>query len=632
MKKKNLLYIVCALAIVSFCSCEDFLNKDPQDKQTNSTYWQTETSLRTYAQDFYSSFFIGYETNYTVFGGYFSGDDYTDDYINLNNANTNGAGYIYFSTSATTDWNSRTATWTNNYGTIYKANVMIEKIPGMKISDEAKKHWTGIARYFRAMAYSTLAKYYGGVPYYDKVTDPVDPALYNDRESYLTIAQKIQDDFQYALENVRVDDTKRQVNRSVVGAYMSREMLYHATWLKYHGATVGSTAAKIADGDIKNLLQGAINGANVVMNSGNFKIGDTYNALFTTDELAGNKEVIWYREYTSGVQGNALMSYNGLEDQTQGGVTQAVINSYLCSDGLPVAQSPLYKGKEDPSIMKSFKDRDPRLYQTVADSLRIMSAIGTKYTEGTSPTGYPTKKFLNDEWNAARSPLSTGILSPADAPCIRYAEVLLNYVEARYEISKVGGDAFVQGDLDKTVNELRKRQLTKWQDKEAKTMPAVQLAGGGLSVNGVVINDPARDASVDPVLWEIRRERRVELIMEGRRGEDLRRWAKFEYLNSEDANGNPTLSFLGAYVNMADYPTISAKDANGKRVLFLFDPENPTNTDSDKGYIHYLRGKALRIFKNGELDSERYYLRAIPAAQLTIYKNNNKPITQNPGW
>lgn len=57
MKKKNLLYIVCALAMGSLCGCDDFLNKDPQDKQTNDTYWQTETSLRTYAQDFYSSYF-----------------------------------------------------------------------------------------------------------------------------------------------------------------------------------------------------------------------------------------------------------------------------------------------------------------------------------------------------------------------------------------------------------------------------------------------------------------------------------------------------------------------------------------------------------------------------------------------
>ena len=72
----------------------------------------------------------------------------------------------------------------------------------------------------------------------------------------------------------------------------------------------------------------------------------------------------------------------------------------------------------------------------------------------------------------------------------------------------MGGNAFTQSDLDKSINELRDRQLTKWGDTEAKTMPKVQLNGGNLSVNGVVINDPARDPDVNPVLWEIRRIRK----------------------------------------------------------------------------------------------------------------------------
>ena len=632
MKKKHLLYSACFLALASLSSCENFLDKEPLDKPTNDTYWQTETSLRTYAQDFYSTYFNGYGTDYTVFGGYFSGDDYTDDFINLNNANTYSAGYIYFPTSATTDWNSKTAIWSNNYSIIYKANVMIEKIPGMDISEEAKNHWTGVAKYFRAMAYSALLKTYGGVPYVDKVADPADPALYKDRDSYLFVAQKVLEDFQYALKYVRNDDTKRQVNRYVVGSYMSRELLYHATWLKYHGTTIGPTSETVADADIKELLQGAINGADVVMSSNLYKIGNTYNALFTTDDLANNPEIIWYREYTTGVQCNALMSYNGPEDQTQGGVTQNVIESYLCTDGLPIGQSPLYEGKDDPSIWNSFKNRDPRLYQTVADSLRIKSALGTNYSEGTSPTGYATKKFLNDEWLKSGSAFCTGILSPADAPCFRYAEVLLNYAEARYEIARVGGDAFTQEDLNKTINQLRQRQLTKWGSTEAQTMPQVQLGNGNITVNGVTINDPARDPEVDPVLWEIRRERRIELIMEGRRGEDLRRWAKFEYLNSENADGTPSKTFLGAYVNVADYEGMKSKNEKGDRVLFLFDPADPSNQDTDKGYINYLQGDDLRVFKKGDLNSERYYLRAIPAEQITVYKDNGYTLTQNPGW
>lgn len=634
MKNKKLLYIGCLLLGTSLCSCEDFLTKDPQDKQTNDTYWQTETSLRTYAQDFYSSYYTGYGTDYTIFGGFYSGDDFFDDFL------SNGGGYLYFPLSATTDYNAVTSTWKNNYSVVYKANVMIEKIPGMNISDEAKKHWTGVARYFRAMAYSAMLKIYGGVPYIDHVVDPADEAeLYKDRDSYLFVAQKVLEDYQYALENVRTDDTQRQVNRYVVGAYMSRDMLYHATWLKYHGTTVGPTSEKVGDEDIKNLLQGAINGAEVVMNSSNFSIGNTYNALFTTDDLADNPEVIWYREYTSGVQCNALMSYNGKEEE-RGGITQDAIESYLCSDGLPIGQSPLYEGTDDPSIQNAFQNRDPRLYQTVADSIRLVAVRGITFTSSCSTTGYACKKFLNDAWYAEDSPYCSNINSPVDAPCMRYAEVLLNYVEARYEISRVGGPAFSQNDLDKTINLLRDRQLTKWGENPqvARTMPHVTLTGNTLSVNGVTINDPARDSEIDPILWEIRRERRVELILEGRRGEDLRRWAKYEYLNSEDANGNPTKSFLGAYIKLSDYPTLqinSVDEETGEVTRFasLYNPLDPTNMDSQEGYVEPMFTQDnIRIFKKGELNSERYYLRAVPNDQMLIYKAKGYKLTQNPGW
>lgn len=625
--KKYIVYISCALSMVSLWGCEDFLDRDPQNKQTNDTYWLNESSLRTYAQDFYSHYFKGYEANFTVFGGYFSGDNFTDDFLTLE------GGVRSFPASATADINATTSPWSDGYDMVYKANVMIEKIPGMDISEEAKNHWTGIARFFRAMAYSSMSEIYGGVPYIGRVIYPdTDEAeLYKDRDPYLTVAQNILADYQYALANVRVDDTKRQVNRYVVGAYMSRDMLYHATWLKYHGTTVGPDSKAVPDTDLKPLLQGAIDGAEVVMNSGVFSIGNDYNAIFSTDDLASNREVIFYREYTSGVQCNALMSYNAAENQTMGGVTENAIESYLCSDGLPIGQSPLYKGTNDPRIKNTFKGRDPRLYQTLVDSLRILNS--GLYPIAASPTGYATKKFLNEQWFAEGSSYTKNANSPADAPTIRYAEVLLNYVEARYEISKIGGEAFAQADLDKTINQLRGRQLTKWGEKPEvkRTMPTVTLSGSNLLVNGVTIDDPVRDADVDPILWEIRRERRMELIMEGRRGEDLRRWAKYEYLNSEETmNGveMPDKTFLGAYVKKSDYPGIKT----GEDGVHLFNPADPTNTDPDEGYIWYLNQKHIRVFKKGDLNSERYYLRSIPASQITTYKDKGYTLTQNPGW
>ncbi len=626
MKKVHLI-ISSILALGTFTSCEDFLSKEPLDKHNNDTYWQTETSLRTYAQDFYSNFFLGYSQNYTTFGGFFSGDNFTDDFLSLT------GGELYFPTSSITDINASTGAWSDNYDAVYKANVMIEKIPSMPIAEDTKKHWMGIARFFRGMAYSNMIKIYGGVPYIDHVLYPEDEAeLYKDRDSYLFVAQKVHDDFQFALDNVRIDDTKLQVNRYVVGAYMSRELLYHATWLKYHGTQIGAGSEKVDEQEVKNLLQGSIKAAKLIIDSNQFRIGNTYNALFSSDELYKNPEIIWHREYTEGVACNALMSYNAGENQTQGGVTQNAIECYLCSDGLPIGQSPLYQGKDDPSVRFSLKNRDPRLYQTIADTLRITSVMGVTYTAGTSPTGYATKKFLNDEWFAAGSEYCKNIQSPADAPCFRYAEVLLNFVEARYEISTMGGEAFSQNDLDLSINQLRSRQLVKWGETQSHDMPKVTLSGSNLSVKGVVINDPVRDHDVAPILWEIRRERRMELMMEGRRGEDLRRWAKYEYLNSADKQGHPDKTFLGAYLRVSDYPGMKVTNEKGERVLILFDPKNPNDKNANQGYINYLRNTNARKFTKGDLNSERYYLRAIPITQIDGYKDKGYKLTQNPGW
>jgi len=625
MKKIFNSFILLSMAIL-LAGCEEFLNRDPQDKQTNDTYWQSETSLRTYAQGFYSTYFLGYGTDYGTFGGYSFGDDYTDDFIIYD-----GGGYVYFPASNIIDYNSKTSTWSDNYSIIYKANVMIEKIPTMtNISDEVKRNWTGVARFFRAMAYSNIIKIYGGCPLIDGVVDPADvDKLYQDRAPFLDVAKYVQADYQYAIENMRANDGKLQVNKYVAGAYMSRDLLFQATWLKYHGSNIGPSSTKVADADIKNLLQGAVNGAEVVMNSGKFAIGNTYNALFSSEDLAGNPEIIFYREYVYGVQCNSLMVY-GCKENQRGAVTEDAVESFLCSDGLPISQSPLYKGGKYHEVTKgALENRDPRMFDSFTDTLRVLGAKGISYKDGASVTGYITKKFLNEEWYRDGSIyVSNTLQCPADGPCIRYAEVLLNYAEARYEMSKVGGTAFSQSDLDKSINAIRKRNLTKWGESAPHpAMPSVTLSGNSLAVNGTVINDPKRDSDVDPILWEIRRERRVELLLEGRRGDDLRRWAKYVNLNSEDADGNPDMTFRGAYINLDEAPFKSITGG-----VQLFDPDDPSNASPRKGYLKYNYKKGMRVFNPGELNSERYYLRSVPHSQIVLYKDKGYTLTQNPGW
>ncbi len=335
--KKYLIYIGCFLMLASMPGCNDFLDKDPLDKLTNESYWVDETNLRAYSQDFYSTYFVGYAQDYRTFGGYFSGDSYTDDFLLTSDNVSDTDQRLFFPTTNTTGINSITTTWDDQYKIVRKANVMLEKIPNMDITNEAKEHWMGIGRFFRALAYSTLVKTYGGVPYIDYAVDPADlDVLYKDRDDQVTVVNKILEDYDYALSHVRASDGTRQVNKYVVGAYMSRNMLYHATWLKYHGTNVGPASQAVPNTELSKFFKGAIDGAQEVMNSGQFSIGNTYNALFTTDNLAGNGEVIFYREYTTGVATNAIMAYNAKEDQRLGGATIDAIESYLCLDGLPV--------------------------------------------------------------------------------------------------------------------------------------------------------------------------------------------------------------------------------------------------------------------------------------------------------
>lgn len=640
--KKIILYISTVILLLSNSSCEDYLTKPPLDSFDDKHYWTSEVSLRSYAQDFYSNYFVGYQQDYVVFGGYFSGDSYNDDFLLTSPTSTNRANRFYLPSGNTTGINVNTATslWPTEYKMIRKANVMLNRIPDMEIAQEAKDHWMGIAYFFRAMSYSNLVAEFGDVPYIGievSAEEEDKDILYKDRDKRVTVVEKILEDFQFALKYTRASDGTLQVNKYVVGSFMSRWMLFHATWLKYHGTTTGPKSETVSNETLKKFFDGAIEGAETVINSGKFQIGNTYNELFTSESLAGDKEIIFYREYVYGVAVNMLMEYNAKQEQEQGGVTKAAVESYTTTNGLPIFQeggNPEYLGLNDPSIEEASKNRDPRLYVTVLDTLRIMnSALHT----ASSPTGYACKKFLNEKWLEDKSIYINNSQSPADAPVIRYAEVLLNYVEARYEVSKVGGSAFSQNDLDK-INLIRARQLTKWGENPSvtRTMPPLTLSGSTISVNGIEIKDTKRDADVDPILWEIRRERRVELMLEGRRSYDLKRWNKLEYIDTGDKD-NLKDAVLGAWIKKEDYPGIQENhiNADGKFIKGV-NLYNPSGDASKEGYIIYYYYKddntQLRRFIKGNADHERCYLRAVPINQINEYNISGYTLSQNYGW
>ncbi|MFZ4263178.1 RagB/SusD family nutrient uptake outer membrane protein [Sphingobacterium sp. HJSM2_6] len=564
--------IIGTTAVFTGCS-KDFLEKYPQDTMTDEDFWTKEENIRTFSYGFYTGYFTGYGSGFT-WGNYFSGQAFNDDF-----ASSSPGEFTRIVPETGGGWGF---TW------VRKANVFLERIQRAPISEEANKHWSGVARFFRAMEYHDMVSRFGDVPFYDQVISETDlTTLYKPRDPRSLVVDKILEDLQFAAENVRVADVGEKglyVNKDVVLAFMSRIMLFQGTWLKYH--TTDQARAK-------TYLEAAKWASNELITSKRYTLGPNYRDLFSSLSLTGNPEMIMYRRYVTGLLTHALMSYNNKEAQT--GISRDAVRSYLSKDGLPVDQSPLYQG--DHSIADVLTDRDPRLNQILAPEYRLVGV-----SPNSSTSGYAVMKFLNE--GVKNNPEGSGSLNETDAPIIRYAEVLLNYAEAVAELGNL-----TQTDLDLSINVIRSRA--------GVSLPKLEVTGQNALVDGVSINDPERDPTISPILWEIRRERRVELMMEGFRYNDLRRW---KLLPTMDTNNHPEIN-LGAWINKDDY-----KDGTGKLLV-----ENLTVTGGPTTRIGYIkpafRAETQRIFTG-----EKVYLNPIPRDQIRLYKDQGVTLTQNPGW
>lgn len=582
--KTTKLYMLVFLGL-TFAGCEeDFLEVPPIDTLTDETYWTTEANVRTFANGFYATNFTGYGVGYS-WGDYFAGQALNDDFVPVAPPEFAPSAPIYFVQNVPTSGGG----WT--FAGVRKANIFIDRVQDVPMEEEAINHWTGIGRFFRGLEYHDLVNRFGDVPWYEEeFSEEETETLYKPRDSRTFVMDKVLEDFRYAAENVRgtVENEGQMVDRNVVLAFMSRVFLFEGTWQKYHARNTEKAA---------EYLEASKWAANEVIQSGDFSLGN-YKAVFTSLNLAENPEVILYREYEAGILTHTLNTYNNLEPQT--GVSKDAIETYLAEDGLPIEVSPLYQG--DQGIENVMANRDPRLYLTVVqDELRIRGTVG-----GYSTSGYATHKFLNED--IADDPLGNSSNNPTDAPIIRYGEVLINYAEAAAELATLGGNALTQEDLDKSINVLR--------DRPGIDLPDLQIIGGQPAVNGNTYVVPNKDPDVPAMIWEIRRERRVELMMEGFRLDDLRRWEQLEYVDTvENFDVN-----LGAWINKNDYPDadlsgIELADASG----------NPLPASATEGYI--VPTEVQRRFTD-----PRVYLSPIPLDQITLYSGQGITLEQNPGW
>ena len=558
------------LSAISFTSCTDYFERPPFDSLEDSEYWQTEEHCRTYSYGFYPTFFNGYGTSGLIGGSSFgNGDTFNDDIA----WNVQGEFTPIRVPDSDSGW---------DFGVIRKANYMIEKVqtvPGL--SEEALNHWLGIGRFFRGMQYANMVFGYGDVPWYDARLDASDrDAMFKDRDPRTEVDRKIMEDFQFAMDNVRTNDGDLVINRYVVAAMVSRLALREGTFLKYHNID-----AALGNEMIKMSREAAL----IVMQSGLFSVSPDYNALFSSDDLAGNPEVIFYRKYLGGTLTHCVLTYNNAEAQT--GANRALLESYLTDDGLPVH---LDANWDPQTADEFFAGRDPRLTETFRMKYYVRGEDCTPFNYSTS--GYSMCKFIDDTQATSEDQKYRGQNNETDCPLLRYSEVLLNYAEACYELGELS-----QSDLDASINLIRRRN--------GMSIPDLQMLGNQPGVNGTAYDDPKRDPDVPAMLWEIRRERRVEMCFEGLRYSDLKRWKKLDYMCNET---NPDIRY-GAYIRYSDYPK-----ANRTEVYI--------DGGAEEGFILCNRGTARKA------PEAKNYVKPIPKDQIQLYEDNGYKLTQTKEW
>jgi hypothetical protein len=609
--KRYLHILTWSLLTVGFSACDDFLDRPSLTTMNDANYWTSENNLRLFANGFYANYFVGYNSawgvDYAPLRGYYFSDDFTS--AGKQGGFETQAPPSRYSTSESAGWLSTYAGPTWNFAWVRKSNLFIDRIGSMKsssISDEAAKHWMAVARFFRGYEYSRLVSVFGNVPYYDKlVKDSELQLLYKDRDNRSTVMDGVYDDFTYVLDNMRISDGAAQyLNRYIAASFISRFMLFEGTWQKYH----------LNDNErAKKYLQLAVRAAGIVMSSGKYEFSSDFRSLFGSEDLANNKEVILYRTYDAalGVT-HHIASYSNLFESQSPAPNLSLIKSFICNDGKTFQNSGISDADKfdiknlirtrDPRFEATFWERPMKESATLLYACKFIDRNGVKLYPGPYPPIYGSNTNTND------------------APVIRYAEVVLNWIEAKAELATLGETAIAQADIDISINAIRNRPLD-----------ATAIAKGIQKTAPLLLNaipdDPDRDTDVPAIIWEIRRERRMEFVFEHSRLHDIKRWKKIDYMRSSTHPDN----LLGLWVNFkeelaewlvpAKENKLKVKKADGTIVTY-----NGTNADDMVGYY------IPENIQDRDEFTDRVYLAPVGLTQINEYLDKGYTLTQTPGW
>lgn len=623
--KRNIFSIIAIalIGLMGFTSCSDVLDRPSKTEKEDDNYWDNEAKVRLYANSFYDYFFPGYGTGWTVY--YAPGvnnTSFSDDALS-NSSQTNFTRQVPLSkgaiTTTTSNYQSEYQGPTWNFAFIRKINIMRDRLEDRlkgSLSDEAYNHWMGFARLFHGIEYARLVNVFGDVPYYEHELSNLDrDEVYKDRTPRDEVMDKVYEDFDFALNNIRKSDGEGNINRYMAAALVCRYALYEGSWQKYYYNN-NERAQKF--------FELAKTAGDVVINSGRYAIVTPFRDLFCSTDLTKAKDVLLYRKYDSSLgKTHCVASYCNVNEALAQGPTADLIKSFCCVDGKSYKESTVASAT-DFRLEKLIMTRDPRFEATFYDSLTNSSRSSMLYVVKFIP-----RAALNYLSEPGGTPATawTGTNNTTGFPVLRYSEVLLNWIEAKAELETLGGAAVTQDDIDISINAIRDRPLDAGQEALGVQKTAhMELA--------TLPDDPDRDADVPQLLWEIRRERRMEFAFEQGRIIDLRRWHKLNYM---DTTENPDILF-GAYVDisrngknsmlgdMKNYVgKLRVQKANGEFVVY-----DGNNKRQVKGWFQAETTEPRQPFLN--ITNVNPYLCPIGTNQINDYQIHGYTLTQTPGW
>ena len=458
--------ITLALYIILLAGCtKDFLNSKPSDQLSDTNFWKSDADALSGITAIYEQM----QHNYQIYGynpmtdgmtpNAWIWSDYLEGYGGISKGN--------LLPTLITPVNDK---WVQLYNGIYKANLALEKVPGIKMDETLKGRLLAEAQFLRALFYYNLADYYGGVPLIEHTLQlGADLPGRNTRNEVLNFVEAQCDEAAKALPAAY---DKANIGRATLGA---------ALMLKAKALLLAKQYQQVA----------AV--AKQIIDKGQYKLYDNYEAMFTDVAAENNAEVIFDVQYAGpGLgEGSPLDGFMGPQSSfgkgwDQAYPTQDLVNSYEMRNGKMITDP---ASGYDPA--NPFKDRDPRLDYTIIRPGSVWKGIPYDNIKvgGAKSTfiGYlPRKHVLTvDGFNWGDSPLNYIVF--------RYADLLLLYAEAENETN--GANAAVYD----AINQVRARK--------GVNMPAIPAGK---------TKEQMRDI--------IRHERRIELAFEGIYYSDIRRW------------------------------------------------------------------------------------------------------------